>query len=65
MQKYLLVCVYLCVCVWVCVCVCVCVCVREGAFVLVCACVCVYAKVLITGLYKQVNWREKSNKRAL
>lgn len=28
----------------------------------VCARVCVYAKVLITGLYKQVNWREKSNK---
>lgn len=31
-------------------------------FVLVYECVCVYAKVLITGLYKQVNWREKSNK---
>ena len=25
-------------------------------------CVCVCAKVLITGLCKQVNWREKSNK---
>ena len=37
---------------WVLVPVCLCV------FV----CVCVYAKGLITGLYKQVNWREKSNK---
>lgn len=41
-------------------------CLSDGFIECVCGClclfVCVYAKVLITGLYKQVNWREKSNK---